>query len=209
MLSALTTIIIIVGCMMVFLFTESGWGKDTPVAEADYSLTPAPVLPPAEKDFLQAALGDTVHAQTAPQVFSLQREVGRADAALRLSLRNGGVCEFLLIVEAPALPEAVGAKPTPAESRLYAYRRERYEADTQWICERFARFAGALDTRARLTDADTDSLLQFIRTAIETGKRQDKRIGGYLLRAYVDQSVTPAMLHASLQDETQTPDAQG
>lgn len=186
---AIFTLVMVLCCIGLYLLGSRG-GEDI-VATTDSSATPVPVqekqraYPSAEVFFNRAqeyglgaevAEGDSVGAMA--KAYVLTRE-DLPEAELVLSIRNGGICAFTLVVPGAPEPEPLPNDPTPVEISLYEQRITAYELEGNWLKSGFTALVSGLDIMGEVTYGDVTSMLSLASQTVQDGKDRDMKAGDF------------------------------
>ncbi len=201
MQTAILTIIVILSCVAVYLFTETGYKQEKSASvqqDAQTEYVESGFLD--QNTFEKKALFDQNYRIDEEGVYRIEREE-LPQVYLRAALDGDEVIGFLLIAELPKEPEEELNIPQSGilEQRLYETQKAYYLEQTNWLAEKLPDMIGALDTLKRLSTSDIDYMLTYIKAAIKTAKRQELKLDGVLLRAYCEASADMDMLHISLE----------
>ncbi|MDD4076230.1 MAG: hypothetical protein PHC80_09045 [Eubacteriales bacterium] len=194
--AAVITIVTILACCAVYFFGSSGFGKEA-AAQPPVS-TPLPAA--AYVGAFEEAIEALPYTKQAPGGYTLH-DGDLPDITVRLAMEGYVVKTMTLDTQLPILPDAPAADAPILENRLYAKRKEYFEAQRAWLSESIPVLIRAMDPAGRLSDADIYDLTYYAILTVETRKRQDKTIEGFRLRAYADETAEPQTLCVTVQDE--------
>ncbi len=198
---AVFTILIIFSCVAVYLFTESGYGKEAEMKEIEDSAAAGDTIDEGVSIayFEDKALSGMAYIKDPDGAYIITRD-GLPDARLILTERNYALAAFLLSLEAPAAPEPEKEEESSIiEDRLRASQKEYYNKQMEWLSENLPRMIRAMDRQALLTDADIDDIMYYINATVATGKRQNTSINEIELRSYIDDMDEAPRLRISMQ----------
>lgn len=175
-----------IGCCLLLYFAGGKDTSDTVVnieaEEVPEEAKPERVYPTTEVFFERAEgfglnAGATEQDGYAPALgYALHREE-LSDAELVLSMRNGGICAFTLVVPVPKDAGELLDDPTPIELSLYEQRIAIAELEEAWLERGFGALVGALDIMEEITYADRTSMYSMILKTMEDGKDRDMKAG--------------------------------
>lgn len=183
------TLVMVLCCIGLYLL---GSRSDKEIAvTSDSSATPAPAeekqraYPSAEVFFDRAqeyglaaevTEGESVGAMA--RAYTLTR-ADLPDGELVLSLRNGGICAFTLVVPAAPEPEPLELDPTPVELSLYEQRITAYELEGNWLRSGFVALVSGLDVMGEVTYGDVTSMLSLVSQTVQDGKDRNMKAGDF------------------------------
>ncbi len=194
--AAAVTIVTILLCCALYFLGGSGYGKETAVIED--------VEAPATAAYVGAfeeGLEGLPYSKEGTGHYVLCHHALPA-LTVRLELDGYMLKAMTLTTQMPVQPEKPAANATILENRLYAKRKEYFEAQRAWLVETLPVLIRAMDPSGRLTEADAYDLAYYALT-VEAGERQEKTINGFCLRAYGDAAATPPSLCVSVQDNAE------
>ena len=183
------TLVMVLCCIGLYLL---GSRSDKEIAvTSDSSATPAPAeqkqraYPSAEVFFDRAqeyglaaevTEGESVGAMA--RAYTLTR-ADLPDGELVLSIRNGGICAFTLVVPAAPEPEPLELDPTPVELSLYEQRITAYELEGNWLRSGFVALVSGLDVMGEVTYGDVTSMLSLVGQTVQDGKDRNMKAGDF------------------------------
>ncbi|MDO5112627.1 MAG: hypothetical protein Q4E65_10010 [Clostridia bacterium] len=195
--AALITIVTILSCCALYFFGGSGFGKDAAAIE---EAVPSPTLETAYLGAFEDGIQGLDYNEQGMGCYILHN--GDLPAiTIRLELEGYLLNAMTLTTQMPVLPPNPAVDATILENRLYAKRKEYFEAQMAWLSDILPVLIRAMDPAGRLTEADAYDLAYYALLTVETEKRQEKTIDGFCLRAYADETTAPPALYISVQDD--------
>lgn len=192
-------------CCGLYLLSSREAEQEVAVVELLTLPTAAPGRAyPAEEIFLERAEGfgfsgeRTALEGYAPNAgYSIARE-DLEPAELILSLKDGGVRSFTLILSAAPHPGDVPEEPTPVELSLYEQRLARHELESMWREAAFGALISGLDILNELTYADRAGMCALLSEAESSGKNCEMKAAGFEAQVMVSERQGGQALLASV-----------
>lgn len=195
------SVLILLVCVTVYLFTETGYGEARDASAGEAQDAAASGTRAADTAHFARMLAELGYMQESENRYRAARGEDLGTAFLTLHEENGFVYAFTLRAPMSAPEKAPKEDAGELEKRLYAIRQDFYAAELEWACTHSAALLAALDYRKKLSAPDVEDLLYYVRESAATGARKEKATGGIRLRAHVQGEGEERTLSVSAQQE--------